>query len=118
MKIIGIILTVVGVLAFLFGLFATTGDLLKEKGYLTFSDCFVKAEINEQKRSQARVRCGGTMNDCYKQAVTGFESKEYCETVRSHRIYNFIIGLVVAVVGFLAAIVGFVLWRRKKKVML
>ncbi len=116
--VIGIILFIVGGLALLIGLFVCFNTWTSD--YAT-SAC-EKAANDKKAFDEARVKCGSTTSECYRQETIGLTSESECESKESFMRNQLIMGIVPAVIGALLAFVGFLLAifgffiRRKKAV--
>lgn len=114
--VLGIILVLIGGLAFVIGLIVCIATLTSDYASSTCE----KASQDQKAFAEARNNCGSTTSDCYKQATIGLTTQEDCESRTTFMRNQLIMGIVPAVVGaFLVllggtlAIFGF-LGRRKK----
>lgn len=113
MKTIGILLTVVGVLALLIGLVVCVVTLSSDYA----SSACTKAEADKSKFNDAKMKCASLSeplrSDCVKRDTSGLTTEADCESKTSFMRKQLMMGIAPVVVGFLMAIVGFFLWRRK-----
>lgn len=116
--IVGLLLLVIGGLAFIIGVIVCVNTLTSD--YAT-SAC-QRAAQDESKFDEAKAMCGSTTSDCYRQATAGLTSEDECKDRREFMTRQMFMGVIPAViggilafVGLIMAIVGFVLARRKKK---
>jgi hypothetical protein len=114
--VLGIILVLVGGLAFLIGLVVCVATLTSD-----YASSTCESAANDQKAfSEARERCGSTTSECYKQATIGLTTQEECESRTTFMRNQLIMGVVPAVVGAFVVFIGGVLaifgfiGRRKK----
>ena len=117
--ILGILLLVIGALAFVIGAIVCVNTLTSD--YAT-SAC-QRAANDQSKFDEAKTMCGSTTSDCYRQATVGLTSEDECKDRTDYMtrqlfmgIIPAVIGGVLAFVGLIMAITGFVLARRKKAV--
>ncbi len=114
MKTIGLILTVVGVLALLIGLVVCVVTLTSDYA----SSACTKAEADKSKFNDAKMKCASLSeplrSECVKRETSGLTTQADCESNTSFMRTQLIMGIAPVVIGFLLAIVGFFLWRRKK----
>ena len=115
--ILGIVLFLIGGLAFLIGGFVC---------FTTWRDDYAtaacaRAARDKEKFDEAKQTCGSTTSDCYERMTIGLTSESECEsrteTMNKQMLMGAIpavIGVLLAVVGLLMGIGGFVLARRKK----
>jgi len=114
----GIVLILVGGLAFLIGAVVCVTTLTSD--YAT-SAC-KRAAADQETFSEARANCGSTTSECYKQATIGLTTQEDCDSRTSYMRNQLLMGIVPAVLGALIAFVGAIvaIWgfmgRRKKVV--
>ncbi len=103
--ILGIVLIIIGGLAFLIGLLVCVNTWTSDYASSTCE----KAEHDKKAFAEAKERCGSTTSDCYRQETIGLTSDDDCEYKKSYMNRQLIMGIVPAVIGALAAIVGLVM---------
>lgn len=114
--ILGIILILGGGLALIIGVAVCVATLTSDYA----SSACEKAANDRTAVSEARVRCGGTASDCYRQATVLLTTEEECESKTTFMRNQLLMGVVPAVIGALVTLVGAVLaifgfiGRRKK----
>ena len=98
----GILLLLVGGLAFIIGLVVCYNTWTSD--YATAA-C-EKAAKDREAFAEARERCGSITSDCYRSATAGLTSQEDCEHNTEFMNRQLIMGIVPAVIGALLAFVG------------
>lgn len=115
--ILGIVAILLGGLVFIIGLVVCINTYTSD--YATVA-C-QRAARDSEKFSEAKVLCGSTTSDCYRQATIGLTSEEECEARTAYMNKQMLMGVIPAVLGGLIAFVGLLMavgglfFGRKKK---
>ncbi len=103
--ILGIVLFLLGGLALLIGVVVCINTWTSD--YAT-AEC-EKAEADRKAFAEARVRCGSTSSECYKQATIGLTSQEDCDARTAFMNRQMLMGAIPAVIGLLLGIAGLIM---------
>ena len=104
MKIAGILLFLIGGLAFVIGVVVMVVTLMDD--YATAACAQAHRDADAVRR--ARTTCGAN-NDCYQRSISGLTTQEECDSRRSFMNKQLLMGIVPAVIGGLLAFVGLLL---------
>lgn len=103
--ILGIVLFLLGGLALLIGVVVCINTWTSDYATATCE----KAEADRKAFAEARVRCGNTSSDCYKEATSGLTSQEECDARTAFMNSQMLMGAIPAVIGLLLGIVGLIM---------